>query len=75
MVSSRIQMMYFDYVYFRYDRRAKAMPQTYRNHEASHLNCQKHFMYDETSSWLMVNPVFHISGLSICSEQSLLDVL
>ncbi|CAD2074207.1 2-succinylbenzoate--CoA ligase [Jeotgalicoccus aerolatus] len=45
--------------------RAKAVPQTYRNHEASHLNCQKHFMYDETSSWLMVNPVFHISGLSI----------
>lgn len=45
--------------------RAKAVPQTYKNHEASHLNCRQHFNYDSDSTWLMVNPIFHISGLSI----------
>ncbi|CEA00972.1 2-succinylbenzoate--CoA ligase [Jeotgalicoccus saudimassiliensis] len=45
--------------------RAKAVPQTYKNHFASHHNCQKHFEYDSESTWLMVNPIFHISGLSI----------
>src|SRR5699024_11398716 len=45
--------------------RAKAVPQTYKNHETSHLNCRQHFNYDSDSTWLMVNPIFHISGLSI----------
>ena len=45
--------------------RAKAVPQTYKNHFASHNNCQQHFEYDSGSTWLMVNPIFHISGLSI----------
>lgn len=45
--------------------RAKAVPQTYKNHAASHNNCQQHFDYDNKSTWLMVNPIFHISGLSI----------
>ena len=45
--------------------RAKAVPQTYKNHAASHNNCQQHFEYDNDSTWLMVNPIFHISGLSI----------
>ncbi len=45
--------------------RAKAVPQTYKNHAASHSNCQQHFDYDSDSTWLMVNPIFHISGLSI----------
>ncbi|CAD2081883.1 2-succinylbenzoate--CoA ligase [Jeotgalicoccus coquinae] len=45
--------------------RAKAVPQTYKNHFASHNNCQENFGYDSESTWLMVNPIFHISGLSI----------
>lgn len=45
--------------------RAKAVPQTYKNHAASHSNCQQQFKYDSDSTWLMVNPIFHISGLSI----------
>lgn len=45
--------------------RAKAVPQTYKNHAASHRNCQQHFDYNSDSTWLMVNPIFHISGLSI----------
>lgn len=45
--------------------RAKAVPQTYKNHAASHHNCQAHFGYNSDSTWLMVNPIFHISGLSI----------
>lgn len=45
--------------------RAKAVAQTYKNHAASHDNCQQHFNYNSDSTWLMVNPIFHISGLSI----------
>src|SRR5690606_22609628 len=45
--------------------RAKAVSQTYKNHAASHSNCQQHFDYNSDSTWLMVNPIFHISGLSI----------
>ena len=45
--------------------RAKAVGQTYGNHYASHINCQKFLNYKEDSVWMMVNPIFHISGLSI----------
>ncbi len=45
--------------------RAKAVPQTYKNHAASQSNCQQRFEYSSDSTWLMVNPIFHISGLSI----------
>lgn len=45
--------------------RSKAVPQTYGNHQASNDNCQKEMAYSEDSVWMMVNPIFHISGLSI----------
>lgn len=44
---------------------SKAVTQTYKNHFASHVNCQDGMKYDEFSRWLMVNPIFHISGFSI----------
>lgn len=45
--------------------RPKAVTQTYLNHYASHLNAKKGLKYDSNSTWLMVNPIFHISGFSI----------
>lgn len=43
----------------------KAVAQTYLNHYASALGCAERFQYDGQSNWLLVNPVYHISGLSI----------
>lgn len=45
--------------------RAKAVKQTYSNHYASAKGCEKRFNYSTESVWLQVNPIFHISGLSI----------
>ncbi len=45
--------------------RAKAVRQTYSNHYASAKGCEGRFGYGEESVWLQVNPIFHISGLSI----------
>lgn len=45
--------------------RAKAVKQTYLNHYASAKGCESRFNYGTGSVWLQINPVFHISGLSI----------
>src|SRR5690625_140173 len=45
--------------------RAKAVKQTYLNHYASAKGCESRLGYDSDSVWLQVNPIFHISGLSI----------
>src|SRR5690625_1332539 len=45
--------------------RAKAVKQTYANHYASAKGCEKRFNYDSDSIWMQVNPIYHISGLSI----------
>lgn len=45
--------------------RAKAVQQTYGNHFASDERCKAGMGYTENSVWLVVNPIFHISGLSI----------
>ena len=45
--------------------RPKAVTQTYLNHYASHINAKNGLKYDSNSTWLMVNPIFHISGFSI----------
>lgn len=45
--------------------RAKAVRQTYLNHYASAKGCKSRFGYDMDSVWLQINPIFHISGLSI----------
>lgn len=45
--------------------RAKAVKQTYLNHYASAKGCESRFGYDTHSVWLQINPIFHISGLSI----------
>lgn len=45
--------------------RAKAVIQTYGNHMASEQQCRSAMTYDEKSTWLCVNPIYHISGLSI----------
>ncbi|HJE20012.1 MAG TPA: o-succinylbenzoate--CoA ligase [Aliicoccus persicus] len=45
--------------------RAKAVKQTYGNHFASDTRCRAGMGYSEDSVWLLVNPIFHISGLSI----------
>lgn len=45
--------------------RAKAVKQTYGNHFASDMRCRAGMGYSEDSVWLLVNPIFHISGLSI----------
>lgn len=44
---------------------AKAVIQTYGNHMASEAQCRATLAYDDTSTWLCVNPIYHISGLSI----------
>jgi O-succinylbenzoic acid--CoA ligase len=43
----------------------KAVAQTYLNHHASALGCAERFHYDGSARWLFVNPIYHISGLSI----------
>ncbi|RXK17361.1 o-succinylbenzoate--CoA ligase [Macrococcus sp. DPC7161] len=43
----------------------KAVPQRFKNHVASAVNCKKTFVYDHDAVWLDVLPLFHISGLSI----------
>lgn len=43
----------------------KAVAQTYLNHYTSAAGCEERFGYDDTSTWLLVNPMYHISGLSI----------
>lgn len=45
--------------------RAKAVIQTYANHMASEVQCRTALLYDDSSTWLCVNPIYHISGLSI----------
>jgi O-succinylbenzoic acid--CoA ligase len=45
--------------------RAKAVKQTYLNHYASAKGCEKRFGYSGDSVWMQINPIFHISGLSI----------
>lgn len=45
--------------------RAKAVVQTYGNHMASEAQCRTNMAYSRDSVWLCVNPIFHISGLSI----------
>lgn len=43
----------------------KAVSQTYLNHCASAVGCRERFGYGKDSNWLLVNPIYHISGLSI----------
>lgn len=43
----------------------KAVPQTFANHRASAEGCQSSLGFDESSKWLLVLPLYHISGLSI----------
>lgn len=43
----------------------KAVAQTYLNHSASAAGCAERFQYDKNSRWLLLNPIYHISGLSI----------
>lgn len=43
----------------------KAVPQTFKNHYASAIGCKKSLGYDETTKWLSVLPIYHISGLSV----------
>ncbi|GAB3061660.1 o-succinylbenzoate--CoA ligase [Salinicoccus sesuvii] len=45
--------------------RAKAVPQTFRNHYASARGCENRFGYSEESIWMNVNPIYHISGFSV----------
>ncbi|CAM4167954.1 o-succinylbenzoate--CoA ligase [Lacicoccus alkaliphilus] len=45
--------------------RAKAVKQTYSNHYASAKGCETRFGYSVDSVWMQINPIFHISGLSI----------
>ena len=43
----------------------KAVPQTFKNHYASAIGCKESLGYDETTKWLSVLPIYHISGLSV----------
>ncbi|GGB02329.1 2-succinylbenzoate--CoA ligase [Macrococcus hajekii] len=43
----------------------KAVPHTFRNHIASAERCKESFPYDSESKWLLVLPLYHISGLSV----------
>ncbi|QLK86321.1 o-succinylbenzoate--CoA ligase [Staphylococcus sp. 17KM0847] len=43
----------------------KAVPQTFKNHRASAESCKVSLGFDKTSRWLVVLPIYHISGLSI----------
>ncbi|MFB9859650.1 o-succinylbenzoate--CoA ligase [Salinicoccus siamensis] len=45
--------------------RAKAVPQSYRNHFTSAKGCEQRFGYGHASIWMNVNPIYHISGFSI----------
>ena len=42
----------------------KKQYQTFKNHYASAIGC-KSLGYDETTKWLSVLPIYHISGLSV----------
>ncbi|MBI5975706.1 o-succinylbenzoate--CoA ligase [Staphylococcus canis] len=43
----------------------KAVPQTFLNHRASAEGCQRSLGFDASTRWLLVLPLYHISGLSI----------
>lgn len=44
---------------------AKAVPQTFLNHYYSALGCKESLGFDESTIWLSVLPIYHISGLSV----------
>lgn len=44
---------------------AKAVPQTFSNHYFSAMGCKESLGYDESTRWLSVLPIYHISGLSV----------
>src|SRR5699024_5443062 len=44
---------------------AKAVPQTFNNHYYSALGCKESLGFDESTRWLSVLPIYHISGLSV----------
>ncbi|WP_165980672.1 o-succinylbenzoate--CoA ligase [Macrococcus carouselicus] len=43
----------------------KAVPHTFENHVASAERCKESFPFDEQTKWLLVLPLYHISGLSV----------
>lgn len=43
----------------------KAVPQTFSNHLASAIGCKESLGYQQSSKWLSVLPIYHISGLSV----------
>lgn len=43
----------------------KAVPQTFENHRASARECQNSLGFNDRTKWLLVLPLYHISGLSI----------
>ncbi|MBY7665099.1 MULTISPECIES: o-succinylbenzoate--CoA ligase [Staphylococcus] len=43
----------------------KAVPQTFKNHQASAQACYETLGFSDESRWLTVLPIYHISGLSI----------
>src|SRR5699024_5837409 len=44
---------------------AKAVPQTFNNHYYSALGCKESLGFGESTRWLSVLPIYHISGLSV----------
>nr|WP_263312909.1 o-succinylbenzoate--CoA ligase [Mammaliicoccus sp. Marseille-Q6498] len=44
---------------------AKAVPQTFSNHYYSAVGCKETLGYDQSTNWLSVLPIYHISGLSV----------
>ncbi|WP_436948265.1 o-succinylbenzoate--CoA ligase [Staphylococcus xylosus] len=43
----------------------KAVPQTFYNHYASALGCKESLGFSQSTKWLSVLPIYHISGLSV----------
>ncbi|UXV36022.1 o-succinylbenzoate--CoA ligase [Staphylococcus sp. IVB6181] len=43
----------------------KAVPQTFTNHLASANGCRESLGFDRHTKWLLVLPIYHISGLSV----------
>ncbi|MRF37304.1 o-succinylbenzoate--CoA ligase [Staphylococcus xylosus] len=43
----------------------KAVPQTFYNHYASALGCKESLGFNQSTKWLSVLPIYHISGLSV----------
>ncbi|RIN23780.1 o-succinylbenzoate--CoA ligase [Staphylococcus succinus] len=43
----------------------KAVPQTFMNHYASALGCKETLGFNQSTKWLSVLPIYHISGLSV----------